>query len=350
MTDQVVIKIGANATGAVAAFGAVAGAAGAMASRVIGFASNAARALVRMVPATLEAADNMHKSAQRAGLNVETFSKLAYAGDLAGVSIEDLVVASREAAKQGMTLDGAIIKTADDFERLTSETEKINLARQRFGKGSQALIPLLNQGSAAIREQVDETGRLGIVIGGKFARDAERFNDTLTRIKASFRGIVIQLSEQVLPAIQRLADLLLKLSQNRMLRADLAELARGPVWLREQSAFGQITQAGALQESPYGPITPRQQAAFDAVLAERRKIAAEAASQGFEASVQANRVEIKVPEQKMSGNWTSRGFIAFGEMQMLNRTFSFQKSVLSTLAEIVGLQKTYLPRMAETLS
>ena len=62
------------------------------------------------------------------------------------------------------------------------------------------------------------------------------------------------------------------------------------------------------------------------------------------------KTELKLSDQRSQSNWTSRGFIAFGEMQMLNRTFSFQKSVQASLAEIVGLQKTYLPRMAETLS
>src|SRR5690606_35777971 len=120
---------------------------------------------------SLDAADATAKMAQAAGQAVDQFSKLSYAGKLANVSQEQLVTSSRYLAdwllKNGQgskDLTEALIEQADEFAKMPDGAAKVELAYDRFGRAGQTLLPLLNQGSAAIREQMQEAEKFGAVV------------------------------------------------------------------------------------------------------------------------------------------------------------------------------------------
>src|SRR3990167_1779067 len=166
----------------------------------------------------INTADQMGIMAQRAGVAVDQFSKLAYAGKLAEVSQEDLVKASKawsvEAAKgKSITGDfiGDLIAMADAFANTADGAGKVAFAVDKFGRSGQAMIPLLNQGSAALREQFDEAQKFGQVIGGDFARNADTFNDNLDRMKSLFTGIWLQVADRILPVLVAYSEALIDL-------------------------------------------------------------------------------------------------------------------------------------------
>lgn len=166
----------------------------------------AATAFLGFTKASINAADQMGKTAQIAGQTVEAFSALAFAGDLAKVSQSELALASKflvqwmeKTGKKSTDLTEEMIRQADEFAKVTDPVSKLQMAYERFGRSGGQLLPLLNQGSAALRRQMDEAKLFGNVIGKDFAKNSEQFNDNLTRIHALFKGVFNMVAERLLP-------------------------------------------------------------------------------------------------------------------------------------------------------
>src|SRR5262245_54294606 len=117
-----------KATKDFAAFKNVAATAALAVGAAIASATVAAAALTKE---SIDLADATGKAAQRAGVAVEDFSALAYAGKLADVSMQDLQVAakglSKHLAETGQTstaLLPKILELADEFERMPDGVNK----------------------------------------------------------------------------------------------------------------------------------------------------------------------------------------------------------------------------------
>lgn len=152
---------------------------------------------------TIDAADSLNKLAQKTGIAVDTLSALANSADLAGVSQEQLgssltklnksiaeaVSGSREqidafaglgiAVKDAngniRSTDSVLADIADRFARASDGATKTQYAMALFGKSGADLIPFLNQGSEGLKQ-------FGASIGADFAKQAEIFNDNITKI------------------------------------------------------------------------------------------------------------------------------------------------------------------------
>lgn len=191
---------------------------GALASRIAAFAAPltaliGAGALTRFTKDAIDNADALAKAAQRAGISVESFSALAHASSLADASIQDLQTATRQLSEwlektgQGSRdLMEVLLEQADTFAAMEDGAQKIALAQERFGRSGQLLIPLLNQGSAAIREQMEEARAFGLMVGPGFAARAQQFNDNITRIRGLLRGLFNRVAEGVLPGLIELTE------------------------------------------------------------------------------------------------------------------------------------------------
>jgi hypothetical protein len=207
--------------------------------RVVGVAFAAATvATAAFVKQSIDAADEMGKAAQKAGVTVEALSGLKYAADLAGVSFEGLQTGLKKLntnifeASQGSksqaeafkmlgvsvldasgkikNADAVLLELADRFAKMPDGVEKSALAVEIFGRAGADLIPLLNSGAAGIKELTDEAARLGIVLDTETALAAERFNDQLSRVGFSFDGLKLQLASALLPLLNELADLMVE--------------------------------------------------------------------------------------------------------------------------------------------
>lgn len=171
--------------------------------------------------AALDYADATAKAAQRAGIALETFSALSFVGKLADVSQQDLITStkklSEELVKQGRSgadLTGELLKVADEFAGMADGAAKTARAVDLFGRSGQQLIPLLNQGSEAIRTQLKEAKALGVVIGDEFGRNAQTFNDNLSRMRELLRGVFLQAAEKVLPTLIAMSEAFLRWAQD----------------------------------------------------------------------------------------------------------------------------------------
>ena len=166
----------------------------------------------------INTADEFAKMSQKVGVSVETLSGLSFAANLAGTNIgtveRGLGLLSRNLddyaggvgeAKESFSFlgisavdlegnlrstDKVLFEMADRFKEMPDGTKKTALAMDILGKSGKDLIPLLNEGSDGLRDMLDEAGALGQVLSTETAQSAERFNDSLERLKTSLGGVL----------------------------------------------------------------------------------------------------------------------------------------------------------------
>ncbi len=157
---------------------------------------------------------NMRIVAGQAGIGVEQFDT---AITRLNVKLSDAAAGNREAATLFKALgvnvkDAAgnlrpttevLRELADAFARMEDGPAKSALAVDVFGKGAARLIPLLNQGSAALEKMAgltDETARQAVKLQGEF-----------NRLEANSKSLGYALAGVVVPAINNVIETARKL-------------------------------------------------------------------------------------------------------------------------------------------
>lgn len=222
-----------GAQSSLAKFGGIARAG---AAALAGAVAAGGAALGAGVKSAVDAADEMSKAAAKIGVPIETLSRLKYAADLSDVSFEGLQtglgILSRNMVKFGDGSTGAVkafenlgvsatdaegqirpteevlADVADAFAAMPDGAEKTEAAMALFGKAGKDMIPLLNDGSAALREMLGEADRFGQVFSSEMGENAELFNDNISRLQGSFASVAGRLAEQLLPAMVQFSDFL----------------------------------------------------------------------------------------------------------------------------------------------
>ena len=180
--------------------------------------------LTAIAKGSIDAADNLNDMSQRTGVAVESLSRFGQAAQDSGSSIEGVAkgmgqlakritdpssaaskalsgigVATRDAQGNVRDLDAVMLDISDRFAKMPDGAEKSALAMQLFGKSGVELIPMLNQGRAAL-EQYQAT------ISGDMAKSADEFNDSLNAIGRSLSGPFNEAVTALLPAITSIAQ------------------------------------------------------------------------------------------------------------------------------------------------
>lgn len=196
------------------------------------------------IRSALTDADKLGKLAQSVGLPVEELSKLKYAAELSDISLESLGTSLvklsknmsevaggnktgaaaqafkvlginvRDASGQVKSSDTILAEVADRFAEYRDGANKTAIAVALFGRAGAAMIPMLNQGSAALREQKNEAAELGLVIDKQTASAAEAFNDNLTRLHKVMGGVAVQIAAQLAPGLESLSNWLVEVAKN----------------------------------------------------------------------------------------------------------------------------------------
>lgn len=185
-----------------------------------------------MVKMQMSSIDALAKVADRLGIATEQLAGLHLAGDLAGVSIDSLDNAlqflannSSEAAKgigtakdafrdlnidaqEFMTLspDQQMRVLADRMKDVATQGEKIQIARDLFGRSGSEMVNLLDGGSAALDEATKRAIAYGTALSRIDAAKVEAANDAITEAKTAFEGMAATLTVQLAPYFKAVAD------------------------------------------------------------------------------------------------------------------------------------------------
>jgi hypothetical protein len=215
---------GVSSTWGFAAAGA-AGVAAAFASLSLG--------AIELATHTASEIKEMKESATIAGMTTEEFTRFGYAAKQAGVSQEGftssmsrfgnkMVQASQgnKAAQAEFDLMGVKVADADGkmrkmgdvlldvsdwFAKTADGAVKNNAAMTIGGRGFKQMIPLLNEGREGLKKWADEADALGVVVDSSTAEMMEKYTQTITAIKTAGDGLAIQLSKELVPALQGVA-------------------------------------------------------------------------------------------------------------------------------------------------
>lgn len=198
--------------------------------KTIGFvAAAAAGSLFGIALGTAKAGDEAYKTSQKIGVNTEALQALRYAADLAGVGQAELTTglkflstrmydantglkeAQRSFKDLGLTYkdqngnlrsaDEMLGSIADKFAAMPDGTKKTALAVDIFGRAGITMIPMLNQGSAAIAKLTQEARLFGLVIDEASAKSYQEFNDSITRLKGVAVGFRNEIGKQLIPVM-----------------------------------------------------------------------------------------------------------------------------------------------------
>ena len=180
---------------------------------------------------TIDAMDNLTKLAQQAGVSTEALTGLGYAAELSGLNVDQMTktlgvlskrmtdaangtgeaVSAFDAlnldASKFQSADQALLAIAQKFQSMPDGIQKTSIASRLFGEDlGQRLIPLLNQGKDGITGMTDEARRLGIVFDQETGRQAEQFNDNLTRMGKIGTGVFYSMANDWLPILNDMAE------------------------------------------------------------------------------------------------------------------------------------------------
>lgn len=229
----------------------------ALAFKLLGAAAaSLTAATVGLAVASAKTGDEFAKLSAKTGETVETLSALSFAAKLSNVPIEGLQVGLRhlavqmsqgasgsgEAAKafrelgvQTQTATGqlrptgeVLLAVADRFAGMRDAAQRAALAQQLFGRSGVDLLPLLNQGSAAIKTQMEEARQLGGVWSTEAAQGAQTFMDNLQRLEVVGKGFLDLVGRELIPVVNEIALSMLQWVKNnrQLLEQQLVEWAR----------------------------------------------------------------------------------------------------------------------------
>ncbi len=183
---------------------------------------------------TVDRMDEVSKAAQKVQMPTEAFSRLVYAGSLADVQMETLVssmgkltkaqaASLKDTSEQARVFDAlgisaknadgslrpasdVLLEFADRFKALDGSPEAMAAGFALFGRSFQEMIPLIKDGSGAMRELFAESDKLGATLSTDTGKAAEEFNDNLTRMQTAVNGAWKEIAIGMLPQLTSLSE------------------------------------------------------------------------------------------------------------------------------------------------
>ena len=214
-------------------FGNIAKSAVAIGTAVVGAATVVGGAMFKMVNDSANSLDAIDKASQRAGMGAVEYQKWAHAANLSGIEVGKLEVLMKKqqttfsdaaqggkaAAKAykdlGVNIDEwsseeAFEQVVLKLSMMEDETKRNALANDIFGKSYADMIPMLNSGADGISQMRQEAEDLGLVMGEDAVKAGANFNDSMTKLQGSFKGITQNLMVGLMPIAQQIIDTLIE--------------------------------------------------------------------------------------------------------------------------------------------
>lgn len=194
-------------------------------------------ALIALAVKTSNVADEIDKMSIRTGVSRERLQELKYVTSQTGVEFSSLQTAitfltrsmtgaesgSQRQADAFAALGIKILDSAGNMRDATvvfdevlnvlssmeNETERNAIALELFGRGAAELTPLFAAGTEGIRELSERAHEFGLVMDDEAIAANVKFKDTLDTLKRSIGALMMNLSNAVLPYIQKAVDWLL---------------------------------------------------------------------------------------------------------------------------------------------
>ena len=186
---------------------------------------------IKSVRTFTQMGDEVAKMARRTGFSAESLSELRFAAEQSGASLQMMEKAVKRQSKaivdatDGMTTyvrafdriglsadeliklkpEEAFFRIANAIAELESDTVRAATASDIFGRAGMNLIPMFDEGAAAITRYRQQAHELGIVFDELSAKQAEELTDALNTLKRATDGLSIEFAKTFGPAIKTVA-------------------------------------------------------------------------------------------------------------------------------------------------
>ncbi len=189
---------------------------------------------LNIAKAVAQVGDRIDKMSKRTGIATETLQGLGHAAELSGANLGDIEMSvkrlqaaqadaafglqtyTREFERLGVEIKNEngefkdttelLLEVADGMKGLESDTDRTAVAVKLLGRSGTNLIPLLKQGSAAIREQMGEMADLGALMDKEMIDTSAEFIDNQQRLKMAALGVRLTIGRELLPVLIRMQE------------------------------------------------------------------------------------------------------------------------------------------------
>lgn len=236
-------RLKAQSAGLSAAWGNVSNAAGNVARNlaVVGIAAAGVGASVyAMTKHYADVSEQLQLSANKAGVSTDALQRLQYSAKLANIEASKLdtglkflnknMAASLVTGSKGKenaqakafkelginvhntngtmkTADQTILEVADSFHnKMLPAAEKVRIAQALLGRAGTDLVPILNQGSEALKKQGDELARLGHILTSKEIESNKHFAEDLKKLNFAVSGLGAVVASALIPVLTPLVE------------------------------------------------------------------------------------------------------------------------------------------------
>lgn len=190
-----------------------------------------ATAVTGFVTVVQNGIDKQAKFASRIGVGVAELSKMQFAAQQSGISIEQMNMATQrmtrrvaEAASgigearsalfelgisaqkfKQLKLDDQMARLADAMEQVQDPADKLRLGFKLFDSEGTSMLQMLQGGSEQMRALAKDAAFLGVVISEKSAQSARDFTDQMGRVTSSMKGVSRAIADDLGPVMSGLA-------------------------------------------------------------------------------------------------------------------------------------------------
>lgn len=201
-------------------------------------AAAVARQINRLITDTARLGDELAKMSQRTGLTVEFLNGFVQTAGVADVEAQSLAVGIRtlnknlldmtqgtgeakdsfeamgisadDAAQLLKTPEASLLKILDLLSRIPDASRRGAVAQELLGRAGTDWLPLINQGTDAIKRQIAEFQKLRPITAEQ-AKAAEEYNDSMTALTFAFEGFLQKGLGPVLPPLTQFVKLMTEL-------------------------------------------------------------------------------------------------------------------------------------------
>lgn len=185
------------------------------------------------VEETVRSADALKHNAERLGISTDELQQYQYAAQLTGVSAEQTAIgirffnravgeaalgtkaAQKTFAQLGINIrdaggnirptDELLFEFSDKLKNTQSQAVRTAYATRLLGRNGSALLPMLQQGGAALRDMFKDVEELGGGFNKDFVEGAHRVDVQMKRLMMGYRGVKVAIATELLPTLEKMA-------------------------------------------------------------------------------------------------------------------------------------------------
>lgn len=142
---------------------------------------------------------------QKAGMAFKTFATQVDAANKGSATsiktFKELGISQKELASGQGNVQKLLLQTADGIDKLGAGTQRTAAESKLFGRGWQTVVPLMRDGSAALKENLDLTVKYGDYLDKKGLKVQQDLLASNRETTLAWQGMQVQLAQKLAPAI-----------------------------------------------------------------------------------------------------------------------------------------------------